>query len=136
MNQDRIQTDAYRMHDFVLLTVLISLFFGFMLGNRPLSVPDEGWYVEFSREMAATGDYLTPRLNGVKYFDLWPAPLFENVDLVISDHFYSIRTGLRRSASFSGWRSLRSYFAAGYGPIKTAEGKQGFPRSAHPCAFC
>jgi 4-amino-4-deoxy-L-arabinose transferase-like glycosyltransferase len=69
MNQDSTQTDAYGMRDFFLLTVVISLFFGFMLGNRPLSVPDEGRYVEISREMAATGDYLTPRLNGVKYLE-------------------------------------------------------------------
>ena len=57
------------MRDLFLLTALISLFFGFMLGNRPLSVPDEGRYVEIPREMVATGDYLTPRLNGVKYFE-------------------------------------------------------------------
>jgi 4-amino-4-deoxy-L-arabinose transferase-like glycosyltransferase len=57
------------VRDLVLLTVLIAIFFGFMLGNRPLSVPDEGRYVEIPREMAATGDYLTPRLNGVKYFE-------------------------------------------------------------------
>jgi len=57
------------MHDLFLLIVLLSLFFGFMLGNRPLSVPDEGRYVEIPREMVATGDYLTPRLNGVKYFE-------------------------------------------------------------------
>ena len=57
------------MRDLFLLTVLISLFFGFMLGTRPLSVPDEGRYVEIPREMVATGDYLTPRLNGVKYFE-------------------------------------------------------------------
>jgi 4-amino-4-deoxy-L-arabinose transferase-like glycosyltransferase len=53
----------------MILTVLICLFFTFMLGNRPLSVPDEGRYVEISREMAATGNYLTPRLNSVKYFE-------------------------------------------------------------------
>ncbi len=51
------------------LTVLIGVFFCFMLGNRPLSVPDEGRYVEIPREMAATGNYVTPRLNGVKYFE-------------------------------------------------------------------
>ena len=57
------------MRDLIFLTVLGSIFFSFMLGNRPLSVPDEGRYVEISREMVATGDYLTPRLNGVKYFE-------------------------------------------------------------------
>jgi 4-amino-4-deoxy-L-arabinose transferase-like glycosyltransferase len=45
-----------------------------MLGSRPLSVPDEGRYVEIPREMVVTGDYLTPRLNGVKYFE--KPPLF------------------------------------------------------------
>ena len=45
------------------------MFFAFMLGNRALSVPDEGRYVEIPREMVSTGDYITPRLNGVKYFE-------------------------------------------------------------------
>ena len=57
------------MRDLMILTVLICLFFTFMLGNRPLSVPDEGRYVEIPREMVATDNYLTPRLNGVKYFE-------------------------------------------------------------------
>jgi 4-amino-4-deoxy-L-arabinose transferase-like glycosyltransferase len=74
MNQDSTQTATHGMRDLFLLTVLLSLFFGFMLGNRPLSVPDEGRYVEIPREMVATGDYLTPRLNGVKYLE--KPPLF------------------------------------------------------------
>ncbi len=57
------------MRDLMILTVLICLFFTFMLGNRALTVPDEGRYVEISREMVATGNYLTPRLNSVKYFE-------------------------------------------------------------------
>jgi len=63
------QTGRLEMRDLMILTVLICLFFTFMLGNRPLSVPDEGRYVEISREMTATGNYLTPRLNSVKYFE-------------------------------------------------------------------
>ncbi len=57
------------MRDLIVLTVLTCLLFTFMLGNRPLSSPDEGRYVEIPREMTVTGDYLTPRLNGVKYFE-------------------------------------------------------------------
>ncbi len=57
------------MRDLILLTLLTCILFTFMLGNRPLAVPDEGRYVEISREMAVTGDYLTPRLNYVKYFE-------------------------------------------------------------------
>ncbi|MBY0282262.1 MAG: glycosyltransferase family 39 protein [Alphaproteobacteria bacterium] len=47
-------------------------FFTLQLGNRPFATPDEGRYVEIPREMVATGDYLTPRLNNVKYFEKPP----------------------------------------------------------------
>ncbi|MBL9029879.1 MAG: phospholipid carrier-dependent glycosyltransferase [Caedimonas sp.] len=54
------------------LILFLTLLFGFMLGYRPLSVPDEGRYAEIPREMVVRGDYLTPRLNGVKYFEKPP----------------------------------------------------------------
>jgi 4-amino-4-deoxy-L-arabinose transferase-like glycosyltransferase len=63
------QSGRQTLKDLVLLTVLFAVLFGTLLGSRPLSVPDEGRYVEISREMAVTGDYVTPRLNGVKYFE-------------------------------------------------------------------
>jgi 4-amino-4-deoxy-L-arabinose transferase-like glycosyltransferase len=69
MTSETRQKNRLEMRDLVLLTVLTAIFFTFMLGNRPLSVPDEGRYVEIPREMVVTGDYLTPRLNGVKYFE-------------------------------------------------------------------
>ncbi len=40
----------------------------FQLGGRGLNELDEGRYSEGGREMLASGDYLTPRLNGVRHF--------------------------------------------------------------------
>ncbi|MBS0321470.1 MAG: glycosyltransferase family 39 protein [Proteobacteria bacterium] len=42
------------------------------LDTRTLQNPDEGRYAEIPREMVITGDYLTPRLNGLKYFEKPP----------------------------------------------------------------
>ncbi|MBI3547181.1 MAG: glycosyltransferase family 39 protein [Gammaproteobacteria bacterium] len=55
--------------DIFLLTLALSIFFGWALGQRALWHPDEGRYVEIPREMVQSGDYVTPRLNGVKYFE-------------------------------------------------------------------
>jgi len=65
-----------------LWLLLAAVWFG-TLGIRPLYKADESRYGEISREMVATGDWLTPRLNGFKYFEKPPlqywttAALFE-----------------------------------------------------------
>jgi len=56
----------------LLLVLMLSVWFGYELGSRELWSPDEGRYAEIPREMLATGDFLTPRLNGVKYFEKPP----------------------------------------------------------------
>lgn len=55
-----------------ILLVVAIVWFCALLGLRPLGNPDEGRYTEIPREMAVTGDFVTPRLNGVKYFEKPP----------------------------------------------------------------
>ncbi|MDR3187487.1 MAG: glycosyltransferase family 39 protein [Holosporaceae bacterium] len=56
------------------LSLLLLFFFSYEIGNRCFADPDEGRYAEIPREMTVTGDYVTPRLNGLKYFE--KPPLF------------------------------------------------------------
>jgi 4-amino-4-deoxy-L-arabinose transferase-like glycosyltransferase len=51
-----------------LWIVLAIVWFG-TLGYRDLIHADEGRYAEIAREMAASGDWITPRLNDLKYFE-------------------------------------------------------------------
>src|SRR5438477_3679983 len=54
------------------LVAIVALVVGIDNMERPLANPDEGRYSEISREMAASGDWITPRLNGIKYFEKPP----------------------------------------------------------------
>lgn len=83
--------------DLLLLVLMLGVLFGNELGSRTLWEPDEGRYAEIPREMVQTGDYLTPRLNGVKYFEK-PAL------------FYWLQAGAIRVFGLNEW-SLRLWTA-------------------------
>jgi len=56
----------------LIILALFGFLYFFELGSRPFATPDEARYVEIPREMVASGDWITPRLNGVKYFEKPP----------------------------------------------------------------
>jgi len=80
----------HRWSDVVWVALISAVVFFLFLGCRPLSNPDEGRYSEIPREMVATHDYVTPRLDGVKYFEKPPL-------------LYWISAGAFRAAGFSEW---------------------------------
>jgi len=71
MDKDQSNTREI-FKDVVLLSLGLGLIYFSMSGLRPLAHPDEGRYAEIPREMVATGDWVTPRLNGVLYFEKPP----------------------------------------------------------------
>lgn len=64
----------------LLLVILALHFVG--LGVTPLLEPDEGRYLEIPREMLSSGDWVTPRLNGVLYFEKPPLYYWLNAGAV------------------------------------------------------
>jgi 4-amino-4-deoxy-L-arabinose transferase-like glycosyltransferase len=59
-----------RMHSAAILRWLILALLWFGPLNTPhLFEPDEGRYAEIPREMVVSGDWVTPRLDGIKYFE-------------------------------------------------------------------
>jgi 4-amino-4-deoxy-L-arabinose transferase-like glycosyltransferase len=50
----------------------------YLLGVRTLVPPDEGRYAEMAREMFTSGDWVTTRLNGIKYFEKPPLQTWMN----------------------------------------------------------
>lgn len=57
---------------FLAVIVAFAVVWFGVLDYRKLVKPDEGRYAEIAREMAASGDWVTPRLNGIKYFEKPP----------------------------------------------------------------
>ena len=68
----------------MLLALTLAILWLAALAPRHLAKTDEGRYAEISREMVASGDWITPRLDGIKYFEkpalqYWATALADDV---------------------------------------------------------
>src|ERR1700730_2248878 len=59
----------WSLADIGWLSILFLCFYTILLGSHSLITPDEGRYSEIAREMLLSGDYITPRVNGVAFLD-------------------------------------------------------------------
>jgi len=69
LSKSHINRHQTWLRDILCLAGLFLFLYTFWLGSYPLFTPDEGRYSEVAREMVASGDYVTPRVNGVAFLD-------------------------------------------------------------------
>src|SRR6266581_313370 len=62
-------SESFTRNQLLALVAAFSFAWFCNLGYRHLVKSDEGRYAEIPREMVASGDWLTPRLNGYKYLE-------------------------------------------------------------------
>jgi len=93
----------------LVLLALFTLAWFANLDGRRLQHPDEGRYAEIGREMAFTGDWVTPRLNDLKYFEKPPLQYWL---MAASFNAFGVREGAARLVpAAAGFVAL---FAIGY----------------------
>ena len=73
---DSNQRSFYQTRHFKILCALLCIGWLYVLGLRTLVPTDEGRYAEMAREMLASGDWITTRLNGIKYFEKPPLQIW------------------------------------------------------------
>jgi hypothetical protein len=81
----------------------------YMMGARTLVPTDEGRYAEMAREMVVTNDWVTPRLNGIKYFEKPPLQTWMNALT-----FKAFGLGEWQARLWTGLSALFGIFLVGY----------------------
>jgi 4-amino-4-deoxy-L-arabinose transferase-like glycosyltransferase len=67
-----LPTSKLAKHGWKILFVSLGAFYLYGLGSLPLVGPDEPRYAEVAREMLQRGDFITPTLGGVPWFEKPP----------------------------------------------------------------
>lgn len=75
INVNELHSSRVLMWSLLGIFIVVTLY---ALGVRTLVPPDEGRYAEMAREMFVTGDWITTRLNGIKYFEKPPLQTWMN----------------------------------------------------------
>ncbi|MYM86889.1 glycosyltransferase family 39 protein [Rugamonas sp. FT82W] len=93
----------------------------YVLGVRTLVPPDEGRYAEMAREMFATGDWITTRLNGIKYFEKPPLQTWMN-----AASFAVFGLGEWQARLWTGLCGLGGVLLTGYAGNRVFGARAGF----------
>jgi len=93
----------------------------YVLGVRSLVPPDEGRYAEMAREMFATGDWITTRLNGIKYFEKPPLQTWMN-----AASFAVFGLGEWQARLWTGLCGLGGVILTGYAGNRVFGARAGF----------
>jgi len=97
--------------DLLILALGAGLLLLPQLGRRALWEPDEGRYSEIPREMLQSGDFVTPRLNGVEYFE--KPPLFPWIEAASLRLFGQSEWALRLPVATFAFIGLAAVYATG-----------------------
>jgi 4-amino-4-deoxy-L-arabinose transferase-like glycosyltransferase len=105
---------------FLLLMALAIIWF-VPLGWRHLLPSDEGRYAEMAREMFTTGDWITPRYNGYKYFEKPPLQTWANA---LSFAWFGI--GVWQARLYTALTGFLGILLAGFTGARLFNAKVGF----------